>query len=65
MRSIRELNYSANTHARALAGVQSKTIAFILADVRGQSFADAAHGVEQEASRRGWLSLIGTTQGDR
>ncbi|WP_327635921.1 LacI family transcriptional regulator [Kribbella sp. NBC_00482] len=64
LRSIRELNYSANTHARALAGVQTKTIAFILADVRGQSFADAAHGVEQEASRRGWLSLIGTTQGD-
>ncbi|NUS00553.1 MAG: LacI family DNA-binding transcriptional regulator [Kribbellaceae bacterium] len=64
MRSIRELNYAANTHARALAGVQSKTIAFILADVRGQSFADAAHGVEQEASRRGWLSLIGTSQGE-
>lgn len=63
-RSIRELNYSANTHARALAGVRSKTIAFILADVRGQSFADAAHGVEQEAAQRGWLSLIGTTQGD-
>ncbi|MEU4197133.1 LacI family DNA-binding transcriptional regulator [Kribbella sp. NPDC026611] len=63
-RSIRELNYSANTHARALAaGAGSKTMAFILADVRGQSFADAAHGVEQEAAQRGWLTLIGTTQG--
>jgi len=65
LRSIRELNYVANTHARALAGVQTKTIAFVLADVRGPSFAEAAHGVEQEAARLGWLCLIGTTQGDR
>jgi len=65
MNAVRELNYSANTHARALAaGARSKTIAFILADVRGQSFADAAHGVEREAAKQGWLSLIGTTQGD-
>jgi LacI family transcriptional regulator len=65
LRSIRELNYVANTHARALAGVQTKTIAFVLADVRGPSFAEAAHGVEQEAAKLGWLCLIGTTQGDR
>ena len=64
LRSIRELNYVANTHARALAGVQTKTIAFVLADVRGPSFAEAAHGVEQEAAKLGWLCLIGTTQGD-
>ncbi len=64
-RAIRELNYVANTHARALAGVKTNTVAFVLKDVRGQSFADAAHGVEDEAARRGWLSLIACTQGDQ
>ncbi|TDO29646.1 LacI family transcriptional regulator [Kribbella sp. VKM Ac-2527] len=64
-RALRELNYVANTHARALAGVRTKTIAFVLADVRGPSFAEAAHGVEQEAASHGWLCLIGTTQGDQ
>jgi len=63
-RAIRELNYVANTHARALAGVKTNTVAFVLNDVRGQSFADAAHGVEQEAAQRGWLCLIGCTHGD-
>jgi len=63
-RAIRELNYVANTHARALAGVKTNTVAFVLNDVRGPSFADAAHGVEQEAAQRGWLCLIGCTQGD-
>lgn len=65
LRAIRELNYVANTHARALAGVKTKMVAFVLNDVRGPSFADAAHGVEQEAARRGWLCLIGCTQGDQ
>jgi LacI family transcriptional regulator len=64
LQAIRELNYVANTHARALAGVQTKMVAFVLNDVRGPSFADAAHGVEQEAAGRGWLCLIGCTQGD-
>jgi LacI family transcriptional regulator len=63
-RSVRELNYVVNTHARALAGVQTETIAFMLNDLRGPSFADAAHGVEQEAAARGRLCLICSTAGD-
>jgi LacI family transcriptional regulator len=63
-RSVRELNYVVNTHARALAGVQTETIAFMLNDLRGPSFADAAHGVEQEAAGRGRLCLICSTGGD-
>lgn len=64
LRAIRELNYVANTHARALAGVKTKLIGFVLKDMRGYSFATAAHGVEQEAARRGWLCLISCTEGD-
>lgn len=63
-RSVRELNYVVNTHARALAGVQTETIAFVLNDLRGPSFAEAAHGVEQEAAQRGRLCLICSTGGD-
>ncbi len=61
LRSVRELNYVANTHARALAGVKTETIAFFLNDVRSPSFAEAAYGVEQEAARRGMLCLLGCT----
>lgn len=64
LRAVRELNYVANTHARALAGVDTRPVAFILDDVRGSAFAHAAQGVEQEAARRGRLCLVCTTQGD-
>lgn len=64
LRAIQDLDYVANTHARALAGVQTPPVAFILNDVRGPSFTDAAHGVEQEAASRGRLCLVCTTQGD-
>jgi LacI family transcriptional regulator len=63
-RAVRELRYVANTHARALAGVATQTVAFVVNDVRGQSFAYAAQGVEEEAARRGRLCLVCTTQGD-
>src|SRR5438094_210698 len=64
LRAARDLQYVANTHARALAGVVTQTVAFVLNDVRGQSFAYAAQGVEEEAARRGRLCLVCTTQGD-
>jgi LacI family transcriptional regulator len=63
-RAVRELNYVVNTHARALAGVKTETVAFVMNDVRGPSFADAAHGAEQEAARRGRLCLLCLTEGD-
>ncbi|HTJ69857.1 MAG TPA: LacI family DNA-binding transcriptional regulator [Actinospica sp.] len=64
MRSIRELNYVANTHARALAGITTNTVALVLKDIRGASFAAAIHGAEEEAARRGWLCLVCSTGGD-
>ncbi|MEO3755346.1 LacI family DNA-binding transcriptional regulator [Streptomyces sp. B6B3] len=64
LRAIRELDYVANTHARALRGRGTPTVAFVLNDVRGASFAQVAHGVEEEAARRGRICLICTTQGD-
>jgi LacI family transcriptional regulator len=64
LRAVRELNYVANTHARALAGVKTETVAFFLNDVRSPAFAEAAYGVEQEAAGRGRLCLLGCTHED-
>ncbi|MGI5282233.1 LacI family DNA-binding transcriptional regulator [Nonomuraea polychroma] len=63
-RAIKELNYVANTHARALVAGSTQTVAFIVNDVRGPAFAAAVHGAEQEAARRGRLCLVCTTEGD-
>lgn len=58
------LNYVMNTHARGLAGAGPGTVAFLLDDVRGAGFADAAYGVEQMARRLGRLSVVCVTDGD-
>ncbi len=63
-RAIEELNYVANTHARALGGGATRTVGFIVNDVRGPAFAEAVHGVEQEAARLGHICLVATTDGD-
>ncbi|MFI9838947.1 LacI family DNA-binding transcriptional regulator [Nonomuraea sp. NPDC051941] len=63
-RAIEELNYVANTHARVLGGGSARTVGFIVNDVRGAAFAEAVHGVEQEAARRGHICLVATTDGD-
>ncbi|MGV9293140.1 LacI family DNA-binding transcriptional regulator [Amycolatopsis sp. NPDC003676] len=62
--SIQALDYVANVHARALAGVAPRTVAFVLPDIRAQAFAHAAQGVEEASAEHGALSLICTTQGD-
>ncbi|WP_264372782.1 MULTISPECIES: LacI family DNA-binding transcriptional regulator [Streptomyces] len=64
LRAVRELDYVANTHARALRGRRTGSVAFVLNDVRGPSFAEVAHGIEEETARAGLLSLICTTHGD-
>ncbi|HKT01930.1 MAG TPA: LacI family DNA-binding transcriptional regulator [Rugosimonospora sp.] len=64
LRAVRDLNYVVNTHARALAGVKTETIAFFLNDVRSPAFAEAAYGVEREAASRGKLCLLGCTHED-
>jgi LacI family transcriptional regulator len=63
-KALRELDYVANTHARALRGHGAGTVAFILRDVRGEAFAQFAYGIEEEASRRGRLCLLCVSGGD-
>jgi LacI family transcriptional regulator, galactose operon repressor len=63
-KALRELDYVANTHARALRGHGAGTVAFVLNHARGEAFAQFAHGIEEEASRRGRLCLLCVSGGD-
>ncbi|MGP3976226.1 LacI family DNA-binding transcriptional regulator [Streptomyces sp. 8N114] len=65
LRAVRSLDYVANAHARALAGGGPESVAFVLEDITGPSFAHIAAGVEQETARRGRLCLVCTTHGDK
>jgi LacI family transcriptional regulator len=64
LRAMRELDYVANAHARALAGTSTETVAFVVDDVTGPFFAFIARGVEQQAASEGRLCLLCTTHGD-
>ncbi|WP_129669803.1 LacI family DNA-binding transcriptional regulator [Phytoactinopolyspora endophytica] len=64
MRAIRELDYVANAHARALAGATTKTVAFVVHDITAPFFAHIAQGVEEQARTEGRTCLVCTTQGD-
>jgi LacI family transcriptional regulator len=64
MRAVRELDYVANAHARALAGSPSESVAIILNSVISPAYAHVAQGVEAQAAAQGRLCLIGTTGGD-
>ncbi|MFI1356570.1 LacI family DNA-binding transcriptional regulator [Streptomyces sp. NPDC020898] len=64
MRAVRELDYVADARAKAVAGVGTPTLAFVLDDITGPSFAHMAHGVEREATRLGHLCLVCSTDGD-
>ena len=64
LRAIDDLDYVVNTHARSLSGTATETVAIVLEDITGPSFAAMAHGVEQEAAARGRLSLVCATHGD-
>ncbi|NGO73449.1 LacI family DNA-binding transcriptional regulator [Streptomyces boncukensis] len=64
LRAVRTLDYVANPHARALAGSGPESVAFVLDDITGPSFAHIAAGVEQETARHGRLCLVCTTHGD-
>lgn len=63
-RAVRELDYVADARAKAVAGVGTPTLAFVLEDITGPSFALMAHGVEREAARLGHLCLVCGTEGD-
>ncbi|GAA1652511.1 LacI family DNA-binding transcriptional regulator [Actinoplanes couchii] len=64
MKAVRELDYVANPHARALSGATSKTIAIVLNSVISPYYAHVAQGVQAEAARHDRLCLIGITGGD-
>ncbi|MFF5647478.1 LacI family DNA-binding transcriptional regulator [Streptomyces collinus] len=64
MRAVRELDYVADARAKAIAGAGTPTLAFVLEDITGPSFAHMAHGVEREATRLGHLCLVCSTEGD-
>ncbi|MBB2947294.1 LacI family transcriptional regulator [Actinoplanes lutulentus] len=64
LRAVRDLDYVANPHARALSGASSKTIAIVLNSVISPYYAHVAQGVQAEAARHDRLCLIGTTAGD-
>ncbi|NDZ98297.1 LacI family transcriptional regulator, partial [Streptomyces sp. SID10116] len=64
LRAVKDLDYVANAHARALAGAGRKTIAVLMFDVVGAFYAQVAQGVEMEAAQRGRLTLVASTGSD-
>ncbi|RDG38866.1 LacI family DNA-binding transcriptional regulator [Streptomyces corynorhini] len=64
MGAVRDLDYVADARAKAVAGAGTPTLAFVLDDITGPSFTHMAHGVEREATLRGHLSLVCSTDGD-
>jgi LacI family transcriptional regulator len=64
MRAVKELDYVANVHARALAGTPSKSVAIVINSVISPHYAHVAQGVQTQAAAEGRLCLIGTTGGD-
>jgi LacI family transcriptional regulator len=64
MRAVRELDYVANAHARALSGGATKTIAIIVNSVISPYYANVAQGAQSQAAQHDRLCLIGTTGGD-
>src|SRR5918998_5847353 len=64
MRAVRDLNYVANTHARALAGISTKNVAIVVNSVVSPFYAHVAQAVETQAAQEGRLCLITTTGGD-
>ncbi|MGI5149404.1 LacI family DNA-binding transcriptional regulator [Plantactinospora sp. CA-294935] len=64
MRAVRDLNYVANSHARALAGISTKNVAIVLNSVVSPFYAHVAQAVETQAALEGRLCLISTTGGE-
>lgn len=65
LRAMRELDYVVNAQARALSGMSTKTVAFLIDNVTGAFYAHIARGVEQQAKAEGRLCMLCTTDGDR
>lgn len=59
--AIAELGYEPDARAQALRSGNTKTIAFIITDIRNPHYADYAVGIEEEASTSGFHVLISNT----
>ncbi len=59
--AILELGYEPDARAQALRSGNTKTIAFIITDIRNPHYADYAIGIEQEASANGYHVFISNT----
>ncbi|MGW5862562.1 LacI family DNA-binding transcriptional regulator [Streptomyces sp. NPDC055239] len=64
LRAVKDLDYVANAHARALAGAGRKTIAVLMFELVSSFYAHVAQGVEMEAAQRGRLTLVASTNSD-
>lgn len=64
MRAVRDLDYVANAHARALAGQSPKLVAILVSSVTTPFYAAVAQGVEEQAAQEGRLSLVCSTAGE-
>ncbi|UWZ58768.1 LacI family DNA-binding transcriptional regulator [Dactylosporangium aurantiacum] len=64
MRAVRDLDYVVNSHARALAGISTKSVAIVVSSVVSPFYAHVAQAVETQAAQEGRLCLISTTGGD-
>ena len=62
--SAEELGYVVNGLARAMTGRGPRSIAFVVRDMIGPTFAALAAGAESVARQNGHLLLMSTTQGD-
>src|SRR5262245_56998015 len=61
MDAIEELGYSPDARAQALRSGSTKTIAFIIPDLRNPHFCEYATGIEQEARAAGYHVLLSST----
>ena len=60
-----ELGYVVNGLARSMTGRGLRTMAFVVREMIGPTFAALAAGVESRATPNGYLLMICTTHGDR
>ena len=63
-KAVRELNYVANAHARALAGTNSKLIAILVSDISSPFYGRIAVGIEEQAMAEERMVMVATTGGD-
>jgi LacI family transcriptional regulator len=62
--AIRELKYYPNTHARSLASGRSHIVGLIVSDITNPFFPEMVRGFEESASRRGYDTIIASTNYD-